>query len=143
MIKRGFAATALAVAAGCAHSPASPGLIVGSTNDQPMLDQYLAVFIDKSADDLPLTDGATFYGALLPAPIVGRDEVTAFLNRVSPAVDLVEVRQRFEGESGACAELLFRFGGGVELEEAHCLTIQGDNISAIRLYYDPRPLLDE
>lgn len=108
------------------------------------LQTYLDALRSGSAHDLPLTGDATFYGALLPAPIVGRDAVVSFLNRVLPSITLKEVRQQFEGENGACAELLFEFEGLPEpLEEAHCIEYEGDSISRIRLYYDPRPLIGD
>ena len=140
MIRLWLAAAALAAVAGCSQSM-DAGPAAEASNPSPnLLGAYLAVFEAEAADALPLADDASFYGALLPAPIVGRDEVRAFLNRVAPSVELLEVRQQFEGPDGACAELLFRFGE-LELEEAHCLKFEDGQIAAIRLYYDPRPLL--
>ncbi|MEM1402733.1 MAG: nuclear transport factor 2 family protein [Pseudomonadota bacterium] len=108
------------------------------------LERYLDALSSGSVNDLPLTDDVTFYGALLPAPIVGREPVINFLNRVLPSIRLKEVRQRFEGNDGACAELRFEFEGlAKQLEEAHCLEFEGELISRIRLYYDPRPLMGE
>lgn len=114
-----------------------------SDHPQTILKAYFSVFETKSANDLPLSEDATFYGALLPEPIVGREAIIAFLNRVAPSVELKEVKQAFEGENGACAELVFAFlGAGITLEEAHCLKIDDGKIVSIRLYYDPRPLLE-
>ncbi|MEM6514101.1 MAG: nuclear transport factor 2 family protein [Pseudomonadota bacterium] len=120
-----------------------PGKAVSKDDEYTVLNAYFSVFETKSANDLPLSEDATFYGALLPEPIVGREAIIAFLNRVAPSVELKEVKQAFEGESGACAELVFTFSGaGVTLEEAHCLKIDEGQIVSIRLYYDPRPLLE-
>ncbi|MEL7393364.1 MAG: hypothetical protein AAFU81_02100 [Pseudomonadota bacterium] len=126
-----FAVLAVASVAACAHS-APP----------PVLDEYLRVFEEKSTDHLVLTDDASFFGALLSDPIVGDQEIIAFLNRVLPSLELVEVKQAHQGLNGACAELVFQFGDQ-DLEEAHCITFEQGAISSIRLYFDPRPLLPE
>ncbi|MEM1174123.1 MAG: nuclear transport factor 2 family protein [Pseudomonadota bacterium] len=120
-----------------------PAVAVSVESKQPILDAYFTVFETKTADHLPLADDATFFGALLAEPIVGRDQVIAFLNRVAPSVQLKDIKQAYEGDTGGCAELVFVFEGqGVTLEEAHCLTISDGKITAIRLYFDPRPLLE-
>ena len=108
----------------------------------PVLEQYLDVYMNKSTSGLVLSEQATFYGALLSEPIVGREQIIAFLDRVLPSVELLEVKQVFEDAEGGCAELVFRIDG-VRAEEAHCLRIDQQAVSGIRLYYDPRPLLAE
>ena len=116
---------------------------VSDQSKQPFLDAYLAVFETKTADQLPLAADATFIGSLLSEPIVGKDQVVSFLNRVAPSVQLKQVKQSFEGDGGACAELVFVFQNqDVTLEEAHCIRIGDGKITSIRLYYDPRPLLE-
>ena len=113
-------------------------------HERPILEAYFLVFDTKSANDLPLSEDATFFGSLLSEPITGRDQVVAFLNRVAPSVELKQVKQAFEGPYGACAELVFFFQAqDVTLEEAHCIKIRDGKILSIRLYYDPRPLMGE
>ncbi|MEO0365957.1 MAG: hypothetical protein AAF265_10725 [Pseudomonadota bacterium] len=120
-----------------------PGTTYSQSNSQPVLDTYLSVFKTNTADDLPLADDVTFLGALLPEPIVGRDQVIVFLNRVAPSVQLTQVKQAFESPSGACAELVFALqDGDLIMEEAHCIRIRDGEIVSIRLYFDPRPLLE-
>lgn len=113
-------------------------------DDTSLIDQYLSVFDQNSADDLPLTDDASFDGALLDEPIIGRDNVIAFLNRVSPGVEFTQIVHRFETDKGACLEARVEFSGvDGTLEEAHCFDIEDGKIAAVRLYYDPRPLLGD
>ena len=104
------------------------------------MDQYLTVFTEKTTDNLLLSDDASFYGPLLSEPIVGNDEIVQFLDQVLPSFELVQVKQALEGDDGACAELVFRYGD-LELEEVHCMDFQQGVISSIRLYFDPRPIL--
>ncbi|MEL7312615.1 MAG: hypothetical protein AAFN07_13970 [Pseudomonadota bacterium] len=119
-----------------------PAEALAGEHDYPILDAYLSVFRSKVADELPLSDDVTFYGSLLPEPIVGRNQVITFFNKVAPSVQLRQVKQAFEGANGACAELVFYFeGADVLLEEAHCIQIKDGKILSIRLYYDPRPLM--
>lgn len=121
-----------------------PGMAASSESRQSLLDAYFSVFETKAADPLPLAEDATFFGSLLSEPIVGRDEVVAFLNRVAPSVQLKEVKQSFESDEGACAELVFLVqADDLAMEEAHCLKIRDGEIQSIRLYYDPRPLLED
>ena len=110
-----------------------------------VLDQYLALYETESANVLPLTEDVTFDGSLLPEPIMGRDAVVSFLNRVVPSLGIksVEIQQRFETADGACVEILFDYETLGQLEYAHCLEIEDGQISAIRLYFDPRPFLRE
>ena len=111
----------------------------------PVFDAYFTVFEGGSADNLPLTDDVMFDGSLLPEPIAGRDAVVLFLNRVVPSLGImsIDVKQIFETRDGACAELVFNYETLGQVEYAHCLEIAGGEISAIRLYFDPRPFLDE
>ena len=116
---------------------------LAASQDQPLLTAYLSIFNSNVADDLPLSDGVTFYGSLLSEPIRGRDNVVVFLNRVTPSIQLKEVKQAYEGTTGACAELVFVLHEqDITLEEAHCMQIRNGQIEAIRLYYDPRPLME-
>lgn len=120
-----------------------PATTVADETNQPILNAYFSVFETKMADQLPLAESATFFGSLLSEPIVGKKEVISFLNRVAPSVKLEQVKQSFEGDNGACAELVFVFQSqDVTLEEAHCIRIKDGKITSIRLYYDPRPLLE-
>ncbi|MEM1380409.1 MAG: hypothetical protein AAGH41_07285 [Pseudomonadota bacterium] len=114
----------------------------GLPNDQheALLSIYIDVFDKNAVDGLPLAENVTFSGPLLAEPIVGRDQVAAFLSQVSPSVAVIEVRQSFEGPEGGCAELALRVGDR-DVEEVHCVTFDDGAISAIRLYFDPRPLL--
>jgi len=107
------------------------------------LDRYLAALEEQTGAELPLSEEVTFNGSLLPQPIVGREQVLGFLNQVLPSIELTDIKQRLEGPDGACAELVFHFPErGVSLDEVHCLTIKDGSITAIRLYFDPRPYLE-
>jgi len=110
-----------------------------------LFDQYFTLYETQSADDLPLADDVTFDGPLLSEAIVGKHNVVAFLNRLVPNLGLqsVEVIQRLESDEGACAELLFHYETSGQLEYAHCLEFEQRKISAIRLYFDPRPFLED
>ncbi len=110
-----------------------------------LFDQYFTLYETQSADDLPLTDDVTFDGSLLSETIVGKGNVVAFLNRVVANLGFqsVEVIQRLESDEGACAELIFHYETRGQVEYAHCLEFEEGQISAIRLYFDPRPFLED
>ncbi|MEO1040710.1 MAG: nuclear transport factor 2 family protein [Pseudomonadota bacterium] len=130
------------------------GLLVGlglisttaaQSQETPVFDTYFTLFETLSADHLPLTEDVTFDGTLLSDTIVGRENVVSFLNRAVPSLGIqsVAIQQRFETADGACAELIFTYETRGTVEYAHCLEIEDGEISAIRLYFDPRPFLNE
>ncbi|MEM6827391.1 MAG: hypothetical protein AAF553_05560 [Pseudomonadota bacterium] len=119
-------------------------MIAVHAQDTPVFDQYFTLFEKKSANELPLTDDVTFDGTLLPEAIRGKPAVVGFLNNAVPNLGIKSIKtvQKFETEEGACAELMFDYETRGTVEYVHCLEIEGGQISAIRLYFDPRPFLN-
>ena len=113
--------------------------------DASLLDEYFTLFETQSANTLPLAETVTFDGTTLPQPIVGRPAVIGFLNQIVPSLGIeeIEVVQRFETLDGACVELVFQYEARDAVEYAHCLEFENGEITAIRLYFDPRPFLRE
>ena len=113
--------------------------------DASLLDEYFALFETQSANTLPLAEDISFDGTTLPAPIVGRPAVVGFLNQIVPRLGIEEITvvQRFETLNGACVELVFEYEARDFVEYAHCLEFENGEITAIRLYFDPRPFLRE
>ena len=116
-----------------------------SVDARYIAEAYIDALQEKSMDDLPLATDVTFSGPLLPEPIVGRGPVSAFLNRVAPALASVDVKSINTHDKGACieTEVVFASMPDRSLPEVACLSVNQGEITGIRLYFDPRPLIDD
>ena len=116
-----------------------------SVDARHIAEAYIDALQEKSMDDLPLATDVTFSGPLLPEPIVGRGPVSAFLNRVAPALASVDVKSINTHDKGACieTEVVFASMPDRSLPEVACLSVNQGEITGIRLYFDPRPLIDD
>lgn len=109
-----------------------------------LMDLYLTVLNGAAVESLPLADDVEFMGSALEAPFEGAAAVKAFLSRVQPALERIEVRQITTGPKGGCLELVAHTKWTeTPLEEVHCLGVEDGQITRIRLYFDPRPLLGQ
>lgn len=116
-----------------------------NASSEQLTSQWIDSLKSGSASELPLAEGVSFYGSLLPAPINGQAKVVAFLNRVTTSIQKVEVISINTRQNGACVEMVFSFKQmpGESIEEVHCLNVSEGKIESIRLYFDPRPFLEK
>lgn len=105
---------------------------------------YVKSLNSKQISDLPLSEDVEFDGPLLDNPIQGKQSVLSFLSEVAPFLSQYEASAFHTSESGACIETVVSFEGmGDEsLFEVTCLSTEYGKINSIRLYFDPRPLIE-
>ncbi|MEM0928503.1 MAG: hypothetical protein AAGI89_04335 [Pseudomonadota bacterium] len=93
-------------------------------------------------EQIKLADAVTFSGPLLNEPLSGKPAVSSFLDGVAAQLSIT-VEQTYLSETGTCSEVTARSASGIQTEEAICLDIQDGEVTSIRLYFDPRPFLED
>lgn len=80
-------------------------------------------------------------GLMSGTTVEGEEDVRSFLVNTARMVEDIEVRHTvIEGEY-ACSMTEYRWTGDVITPLAICFRITGDQISELRPYFDPRPIL--
>ncbi|MEL7312727.1 MAG: nuclear transport factor 2 family protein [Pseudomonadota bacterium] len=120
-------------------------LDAAAMDPQELAEMYVESLSSNQVADLPLSDDVQFHGPLLEEPIEGRQQVLAFLNRVAPSLLRIEAAAIHVSDDGACIETVVQFAGmsDQELMEVACLRVTDGNITAIQLYFDPSPFLEQ
>ena len=89
------------------------------------------------------TPGVTLFTPFMEIPVTGKDTVIGALKEISQGVDEIKIlRFVVEGEF-ACAIIEFKNKNGIVVDLCDAYRISNGQLSEIRPYFDPRPLIGD